>query len=146
MVGSTRQSCHFAGENLPRFFASTGAGATEGAGKMEDRRRPDDGEHSRLVHGCSPPRIECFFCRSCSRPPKRILLDRGAGNLDDQTGAEIHDLLFALNEKRSVDRDHDWALADRWVSAETARRGCRSGSGGSPGFTARALRLVAGER
>ena len=38
------------------------------------------------------------------------------GNLDDQTGAEIHDLLFALNEKRSVTLiavTHNRALADR---------------------------------
>jgi lipoprotein-releasing system ATP-binding protein len=56
------------------------------------------------------------LARALVLDPPLLLADEVTGNLDERTGEEIHELLFALNKKRNVTLivvTHNRGLADR---------------------------------
>lgn len=56
------------------------------------------------------------IARAFASRPKILFADEPTGNLDDQTGAQISDLLFALNQEQGTTLvlvTHDLALAER---------------------------------
>jgi putative ABC transport system ATP-binding protein len=70
--------------------------------------------YPRLLSGGEQQRVA--LARACVNRPKILFADEPTGSLDQQTGAQVADLLFAMNQAASMTLilvTHDVQLAQR---------------------------------
>lgn len=117
-------------ENVRLALELAGRGPGEGAAREALERV---GLGHRLYHG--PERLSggeqqrVAIARAIAPGPELLLADEPTGNLDDATGAQIAELLFALNRERGttlVIATHDPAVAERCATLYRFRNGALS--------------------